>query len=891
MSGLAEGPYVFRLVNECGLTSDLSVIIPPFQPASPSYYMFPGCANNEGSLKVRVPDKIMHATLMAAPSGYPIGVPQNLDTQCIAGDFYFGPVQSGLYTFRFTNQCGKQYTRYVSITGLQVTQNDIQINKICGSFSILLNHTSNATGVTFWLQKWNSTNNNWEHPQSQIPYTPNTEINFATGLPIANNTLVGNLQFSGHFRIVKQYSYNLGNRMLLCAEPIKEFDVELKPVITAVVPFSCNTGLNRDVQIQVIGGKAPLLYRIISHNNIPNVVQNGQNALFTNLSPGQYVFEVEDACGEKRQVVYDITLAVSLQVTPSDFCPGQPAQLSVPNYSFLQYRWYKTTAPTITLSTTSQLAFNPFNAAVHGGSYAVQITNVASLSSCTNTTLLAVVPSDVSAPQAGFDNQAAFCGRPGILNLNTYLSGTYSANGSWLLNTQPLGSANWNTAGLAFDNYTLVYRVNGFCNQFDEAQITINLKAIPDTPVASAAAPSVCVGSVIQLQSSTVPNANYHWEGPNTFTSTDQNPQIANAQVAQSGTYTVYTEWQGCKSVNATVAVNVQSQVIPQAGLGVNKELCGAPNQMDLFQQLSGTFSNNGNWLWTDNGQTVANGVWNSNTAGWGIFHFTYTVNGICAPAAQSNVEITLKPLPATPLLNLVPTQVCVGNAVQATIQTQTGDTYVWTGPGNLNLSAQNTYSIAQAQLNDAGDFHIQTERNGCFSPMISQTLQVNPNPEAKLDGLCLGSQFRLGAYPINQSYDPTQVSYSWTGPDQFSGNQQEFLLNGGTPGMYEVKITTASQCFTVLTEKFESLACAIPKGVSPNNDGKNDTFDLTSFTIVPKVEIFNRYGTKVYWADQYTDQWHGQDYNDRLLPSGTYYYYIELLSGEKRTGWVYLLY
>jgi len=228
---------------------------------------------------------------------------------------------------------------------------------------------------------------------------------------------------------------------------------------------------------------------------------------------------------------------------------------------------------------------------------------------------------------------------------------------------------------------------------------------------------------------------------------------------------------------------------------------------------------------------------------------------------------------------------------VQASIQTQPGDTYVWTGPGNVNLSAQNTFAIAQAQLTDAGDFHIQTERNGCFSPMISQSLQVNPNPEAKLDGLCLGSQFKLGAYPLNQSYDPTQVNYTWSGPDQFSGNQQEFLLTSGTPGMYEVKITTANQCFTVLTEKFESLACSIPKGVSPNNDGKNDTFDLTSFTIVPRVEIFNRYGTMVYKADQYTNQWHGQDYNERLLPSGTYYYYVELLSGEKRTGWVYLLY
>ncbi|TDS64288.1 choice-of-anchor J domain-containing protein [Myroides indicus] len=79
---------------------------------------------------------------------------------------------------------------------------------------------------------------------------------------------------------------------------------------------------------------------------------------------------------------------------------------------------------------------------------------------------------------------------------------------------------------------------------------------------------------------------------------------------------------------------------------------------------------------------------------------------------------------------------------------------------------------------------------------------------------------------------------------------------------------------------------CPIPRGISPNNDGLNDVFDLTPHG-VENIKIYNRWGTEVYSYDgSYTTQWHGQGKNGKQLPDGTYYYVI-IAHGKTRTGWV----
>jgi gliding motility-associated-like protein len=85
---------------------------------------------------------------------------------------------------------------------------------------------------------------------------------------------------------------------------------------------------------------------------------------------------------------------------------------------------------------------------------------------------------------------------------------------------------------------------------------------------------------------------------------------------------------------------------------------------------------------------------------------------------------------------------------------------------------------------------------------------------------------------------------------------------------------------------------------VSPNADGKNDAFFIEFIDLLPdtkenKVTIFNRWGSVVYEATNYSNTanpFRGQGKNGEELPSGTYYYIIEFSSGApKRTGFISL--
>lgn len=81
---------------------------------------------------------------------------------------------------------------------------------------------------------------------------------------------------------------------------------------------------------------------------------------------------------------------------------------------------------------------------------------------------------------------------------------------------------------------------------------------------------------------------------------------------------------------------------------------------------------------------------------------------------------------------------------------------------------------------------------------------------------------------------------------------------------------------------------CPIQKGISPNFDGLNDGFDLSLYEL-NELKIYNRYGTEVYRHGKgYTNQWIGQDKNNRQLPTGTYYY-VFTTNFETLSGYIYL--
>lgn len=102
----------------------------------------------------------------------------------------------------------------------------------------------------------------------------------------------------------------------------------------------------------------------------------------------------------------------------------------------------------------------------------------------------------------------------------------------------------------------------------------------PQAPVAGSNSPQ-CAGNSIYLTATTVPNASYSWTGPNGFSSTQQNPVIANATTANTGLYQVQTSNGNCFSSFSGVTVTVNA--VPLSGFSFS------PNPASL--NLATTFT------------------------------------------------------------------------------------------------------------------------------------------------------------------------------------------------------------------------------------------------------------------------------------------------------------
>jgi gliding motility-associated-like protein len=221
---------------------------------------------------------------------------------------------------------------------------------------------------------------------------------------------------------------------------------------------------------------------------------------------------------------------------------------------------------------------------------------------------------------------------------------------------------------------------------------------------------------------------------------------------------------------------------------------------------------------------------------------------------------------------------------------TPTAGLSIDTATGAIDLSTSTegvyevTYSVVAAQCVKGGSSATTITILGDLTPVITED--------------CKENELWLHAAAVNGSFDGSDVTYIWktdsgatVGSDNPDFNVSEYYAaNAGLQLPFGITVTVASgTCsgeagYTVL-----STACMIPRGISPNWDGDNDSFDLANLNI-KEISIFNRYGLEVFhYNSGYTNQWHGQDKNNHDLPDGTYFYSIHKADGSAVTGWVYI--
>jgi gliding motility-associated-like protein len=74
---------------------------------------------------------------------------------------------------------------------------------------------------------------------------------------------------------------------------------------------------------------------------------------------------------------------------------------------------------------------------------------------------------------------------------------------------------------------------------------------------------------------------------------------------------------------------------------------------------------------------------------------------------------------------------------------------------------------------------------------------------------------------------------------------------------------------------------------ITPNGDGVNDNWVIDGIHLYPNnlVQLFDKWGDKVYEKASYNNEWYGQGKDGSSLPDGTYYYVIKLNEANKTGG------
>ncbi|MDN3493097.1 choice-of-anchor J domain-containing protein [Winogradskyella bathintestinalis] len=213
------------------------------------------------------------------------------------------------------------------------------------------------------------------------------------------------------------------------------------------------------------------------------------------------------------------------------------------------------------------------------------------------------------------------------------------------------------------------------------------------------------------------------------------------------------------------------------------------------------------------------------------------------------------------------------------------------TGEIDVTSSAVGNYDVTYEIAEDVSN--CVEASTGTFNITILDAIEV------AIGGGCDGSDYKLTASPVNNSFNTNEATYTWkdVNGNTVGQNSEDFNvtnysnLNPNVTAPLQFSLTVDfGGCSTTTSYTTERLACGtIPQGISPDGNNKNDTFDLTGYGVNSLI-IFNRYGTEVFkHSGTYTDQWFGQTNNGDELPDGTYFYSIEKEDGEAITGWVYI--
>jgi gliding motility-associated-like protein len=302
---------------------------------------------------------------------------------------------------------------------------------------------------------------------------------------------------------------------------------------------------------------------------------------------------------------------------------------------------------------------------------------------------------------------------------------------------------------------------------------------------------TLCQNSNLLLTASAQGATSYNWVGPNSFTSSLQNPIINNVSPINSGDYSVSASY-----ISPITTLICTSNAVSNVSV-VPRNPVNAFSSVNVCQGSVGSFSANsqgssGYQWFGPNGFTSTLQI-NSITNIQPVSSGNYSVLALFSIGSVTCSTTNFIPLNVVgvPSIAVSPPQtICQGENVSISASAVSAINWLWQGPNNFSLTnTSNLFTNSTSSISGVYTVSAQfTNGNLTCNNSTTTTILVKPKLKFELGDrklLCFGSNLQLTG-PAGAT------SYNWSGP--FVGNWQSqvlFLqnLNSGNTGFYSLEV------------------------------------------------------------------------------------------------------
>ncbi|MFN3404327.1 MAG: gliding motility-associated C-terminal domain-containing protein [Cytophagaceae bacterium] len=435
------------------------------------------------------------------------------------------------------------------------------------------------------------------------------------------------------------------------------------------------------------------------------------------------------------------------------------------------------------------------------------------------------------------------------------------------------------------------------CESAASDPAVVNINPVPSAPALSATGPEC--GGPITITASGVAGAVYSWfESGNNL-----NVNGSSYTALSSGIFTVRQTVAGCTSdLSSVLSVIVKSvPSTPQIGVAGATSFCqGETVVMAVITNYS-----NPAYQWYKNGTAISGATERDfEASSEGQYSVSIQVDG-CLSGLSQAIPVTAAPATTEPhagsdKLTCSPTAILTGNNFAG------DETASWSAVSSASITVLNPLAISVSDLAEGLNKFVWTISGRCGTKrdtvevnVVSSTAEVSFASDA--DTVCAGAGIKLNAV-VNHAAAP--YKFIWTSseggaPDSVITNNNyltlEFTASSSGPVVYSLVVIDNNNCRTEelkdTVEVLDRQELYIPNLITPNNDGRNDTFVIKDVNSMPifsgaTLDVFNRWGERVYKSKNYDNSWNAENIAD-----GMYYYYLKTGCGsEEYKGWLHIL-